>query len=118
MPKGLYQDSIGRFFVNPRYQMPIAEVVGTSFSIAGNHANANLWADGFGNLGFPGMVFASASAVLLCWLVDSFGSRLPPQPVAIASISLSFVLANTAVHSALTSNGGVLVLLLIFLMPV
>lgn len=116
-PKGLYQDSLGRFFVTPQYFLPIAELVGSSFSIAGNHANGNLWADGFGNLGFLGVGFASLSAVLLCWLVDSLGRDLDRTQIGALLIPLTFAISNTAVHSALTSNGGLLVILLLYLMP-
>ena len=117
MPKGLYQDSIGRFFVRPQYYQPIAEVVGSYFSMAGNHANANLWADGFGNLGFAGMLFASASAILVCWLLDSLGQDRHPLPLTVMTISLAFAMSNTAVHSSMTSNGGLLALVLLYLMP-
>ena len=117
MPKGLYQDSIGRFFINPRYHLPIAEIVGSSFSIAGNHANGNLWADGFGNFGLPGVMIASLSALLLCWALDSLGRVVHPLPVVVMSIPLAFAISNTSVHSAMTSNGGVLLLLLLYLMP-
>lgn len=116
-PKGLYQDSFGRLFFSPRYFLPIAELVGSSFSIAGNHANGNLWADGFGNLGVLGVGFASLSAVLLCWLADSLGRDLNKIQVSAMLIPLTFAISNTSVHSALTSNGGLLVLLLLYLMP-
>ncbi len=116
-PKGLYQDSFGRLFFSPRYFLPIAELVGSSFSIAGNHANGNLWADGYGNMGVWGVGLASFSAVLFCWLADSLGRDLDRIQVSAMLIPLVFAISNTSVHSALTSNGGLLVILLLYLMP-
>lgn len=116
-PKGLYQDSFGRLFFTPRYFLPIAELVGSSFSIAGNHANGNLWADGYGNLGVWGVGLASFSAVLFCWIADSLGRDLDRFQVNAMLIPLVFAISNTSVHSALTSNGGLLVVVLLYLMP-
>lgn len=115
--KGLYQDSFGRFFFDPQYSRPIAELVGSSFSIEGNHANGNLWADGYGNLGVAGVVVASLSLVFVCWLLDSMVDRnILPASIA-AIVSFGFGVANTAVHSVMTSNGGALLILLLLLMP-
>ena len=115
--KALYQDSFGRFFFDPVYNRPIAEMVGSSFSIEGNHANANLWGDGYGNLGVLGVLFASLSLVGICWLLDSL-TDLAVAPVAIAPIvAFGFSVANNAVHSVMTSNGGWLMILLLLLMP-
>jgi hypothetical protein len=115
--RGLYQDSFGRFLFDPQYSRPIAELVGSSFSIEGNHANGNFWADGYGNMGIGGVAFASFSLVAVCWLLDSLVDR-NILPIGIAAVvSFGFGVANTAVHSVLTSNGGVLLLLLLLIMP-
>jgi len=115
--KGLYQDSFGRFLFDPQYSRPIAELVGSSFSIEGNYANGNFWADGYGNLGIGGVIFASVSLVIVCWLLDSLVDR-SIIPISIAAVvSFGFGVANTAVHSVITSNGGALLILLLLLMP-
>lgn len=115
--KGLYQDSFGRFLFDPQYSRPIAELVGSSFSIEGNHANGNFWADGYGNLGISGVIFASVSLVIVCWLLDSLVDR-SIIPISIAAVvSFGFGVANTAVHSVITSNGGALLIVLLLLMP-
>jgi hypothetical protein len=115
--RGNYQDSFGRFFFDPQYGRPIAELVGSSFSIEGNHANGNFWADGYGNFGIPGVAFGSLSLVVVCWLLDSLIDR-DILPVGIAAVvSFGFGVANTAVHSVLTSNGGFLLILLLLIMP-
>lgn len=115
--KGLYQDSFGRFFFDQQYRQPIAELVGSSFSIEGNHANGNFWADGYGNLGIAGVAFASLSLVFVNWLLDSMVDRNILFASIAAVVSFGFGVANTAVHSVLTSNGGALLILLLLLMP-
>ena len=118
MPKGLYADSVGGMFVSPVYNRPIAEVVGEDFSqLAGNHANANLWADGYGNLGLWGVALSSLEALLLFWLIDSFSRNKDLRLSTALMIPVGFALSNTAVHSMLTSNGGLLLLLLLVVMP-
>lgn len=118
MPKGLFGDSIGAYFIDPVYSKPISEIVGEDFSqVPGNHANAHLWADGYGNLGAWGMAFASAEALLFLWLADSFTWRKDIRLTAPIALPAAFSLANTSVHSTLTSNGGLLLLLLLLFLP-
>ena len=64
-----------------------------------------------------GVGLASFSAVLFCWLADSLGRDLDRIQVSAMLIPLVFAISNTSVHSALTSNGGLLVILLLYLMP-
>lgn len=118
MPKGYFADSFGRLFVESYYNVPIAQVVGESFTpLLGNHANANLWADGFGNLGIAGVFFSSAEMIAFMWLADLVTRDRPISITAPAMLSACFALANTAVHSMLSSNGGILLLLLLAAMP-
>ncbi len=117
-PKGYYADSIGRLFFESYYNVPISQAVGESFSpVVGNHANANLWADGFGNLGTLGIFVASAELVVFMWVVDSGTRGRSAILVAPAMISACFALANTSVHSMLSSNGGWLLIALLAAMP-
>lgn len=116
--KGLYADSIGRLFVEPRYNVPVAQIVGETFSpVKGNHANANLWADGFGNLGYPGIMLASIELILFLWAADILCRRLSLRLAGPVMISACFALANTSVHTMLTSNGGLPLLMLLAIMP-
>ena len=118
MPKGFYADTFGRILFEPPYNVPIAQVVGEYFSpIRGNHANANLWADGYGNLGIVGVALSSIEAVLFLWLVDSVTRNRDWHVVSAVLMSVTFALANTAVHSMLTSNGGALLIVLLAAMP-
>lgn len=118
MPKGLFADSFGRFFTEPNYPQPIAIVVGEGFSgVRDNHANANLWADGFGNLGFAGILFAGLELMVFLWLLDSVAAGKRLILGVAAGVPLAFSLANTSVHSTITSNGALLLLLLLMLMP-
>lgn len=117
-PKGYFADSFGRFFFAPSYSIPIAQVVGESFStLPGNHANANLWADGYGNFGIFGVVFATAELVLFLWLADAITRGQSLYITAPIMLSATFALSNTSVHTMLTSNGGLLLLLLLAVLP-
>lgn len=118
MPKGYFADSFGRFFFEPSYNIPISQVVGESFSsLPGNHANANFWADGYGNLGIFGVLFATAELVLFLWLADSIARGKSLYVTVPIMLSASFAIANTAVHTMLTSNGGLFLLLLLAALP-
>lgn len=116
-PYGLYQDTFGRLFFKPVYNRALAELVGSSFAMEGNHANGNLWADGYANLGVYGVIFASASLALVAWLLDSLTENKPIEMAVAAAFIIGFGVANTAVHATLTSNGGLLFLLLMVILP-
>ena len=118
-PQGLFADSIGRLFTDPVYDRPIAQVVGEYFSqVPGNHANANLWADGYANLGYLGMAIATLELIIVMSVFNMLALNNRADLVAAMSVPAAFSMANTAVHSALTSNGVALGLILIALMPV
>lgn len=115
--KGMYQDTFGRFLFDPVYHRPISELVGSDFSIEGNHANGNFWADGYGNLGFGGVMFASISLLFICWVLDSINNLAFPMAAVVLIVAFGFGVGNTSVHSVLTSNGGALLLALLLLFP-
>lgn len=117
-PPGLFADSVGRLFNSPAYDRPISQVVGESFSsVSGNHANANIWADGYGNLGFLGMGLATLELMLLLQIFDALANNERMILIAPMAIPAAFSMSNTAVHSSITSNGLILSFLLIALMP-
>lgn len=117
-PPGLFADSIGRIFNSPVYDRPIAQIVGESFSsVAGNHANVNIWGDGYGNFGYVGMGIATLELIFLMWVFDTVAFGEPAYLVAPMAIPAAFSMSNTAVHSSITSNGVILGLILIALMP-
>lgn len=117
-PKGLFVDTIGRFFFEPNYSVPISQAVGESFSLVeGNHANANLWADGYGNFGWLGVFLATFALVMFLWVFDSLSRHKDNYVTSTLVLSASFFLANTSVHSMLTSNGGLFLLILVLVIP-
>jgi hypothetical protein len=118
MPKGLFADTFGRLLYEPVYHRPIAVIVGESFTtVADNHANGNLWADGYGNLGYLGVFFAAFELLIVLWIIDSAGTGKNLLQVVTVTVPAAFSLANTSVHSTLTSNGALLLLVLLVLMP-
>lgn len=113
-----YADSFLRWLPGPRLSAPVAVLAGASFTdIPDVHANANLWADGYANLGYIGIAFASVFTATVLWLYDSISSRKDFVVTTAALIVPASVLANTATNVALTSNGVMLVFALVFLCP-
>ncbi|PVE97115.1 hypothetical protein DC434_06960 [Microbacterium sp. TPD7012] len=79
--------------------------------------NASLFADGYANLGFMGIVIEAAFLVVLLFLVDSAGRGLPTAIVVPAGLLPVFSLANASPFSALLSYGFGLLILLLALYP-
>jgi hypothetical protein len=93
-----------------------AALAGASFTAVPDvHANANLWADAYANLGYAGLALAAASLLAVFWLFDALGRRKDPAVVGAALMVPASALANTSVHTAVVSNGIVIVFLLLWL---
>lgn len=79
--------------------------------------NASLFADGYANLGFAGIVIEAAFLVILLFLVDSAGRGIPPALVVPVGLLPVFSLANASPFSAFLSYGFGLLILLLALYP-
>jgi hypothetical protein len=100
------------------YEATPAFVIGAYyFGNPSTSANANVWADGFSNFGYAGVVVVTLLLGGLFWIYDSLmsdtGLRLSVLFLGIPSISL----ASSSLPVALLTHGIGLVLLLAFLMP-
>jgi hypothetical protein len=93
------------FFDNPYGTTP-AYIVGAQFSgQAGTTANANLFADGFANLGWSGITIEALLLVVLLWLLDG-ASRHLPLPVACCILLVpAQALVNGSVLTSILSGG-------------
>lgn len=118
-PKANFGDVavIGAFADSP-YQSTIAFVVGSVFT--GNpksSANANLFADGYANLGFTGMAIEMFVFVVLLWLLNASMGHLP-MPVTASILALpALSLANTSAFTSILSQGIGLAILLGAILP-
>lgn len=115
LPDAYYADSFLRWLPGPRLGAPVALIAGATFTdVLGNFANANLWADAYANLGYIGIAVAAVFTALVFWVYDGASAHLDRRVAAALLIVPATVLANTATQTALTSNG---VLLLFVLVP-
>ncbi|MFZ6991382.1 hypothetical protein ACO0E1_05785 [Curtobacterium sp. RRHDQ66] len=83
--------------------------------VPGSHgyANANLFADGFANLGWIGIPVSAAALFAWLWFLDRASRGLPMRVAAMAVVMPSIMLSNTSIFTAMLSHGllvGTLVL--------
>jgi len=119
-PKAHLGHSILKGAVEYPYALPPPQLIGsTYFEHIGTvpiAANANFWADGYANFGFPGVIGATVLLAAVLWLLD----RLSDGPRGLIACLLvafpTYSLANTAVLTALLTHGiGLLVVVLYFI---
>lgn len=79
--------------------------------------NSNLWAEGFGDWGLPGVFVATVLLGFVLWVFDSVSRPLALVTTAGALASAVIGLANGSLYSQLMTNGLLLLLFLIYLMP-
>ena len=68
-------------------------------------ANANLFADGYANLGYLGIVIEAGVLAALLWFVDSAASYLPTKVSALILLVPTVALANSSPFTSILSNG-------------
>jgi hypothetical protein len=79
------------------------------------YANANLFADGFANLGWFGIFVAAAALFVWLRFLDGASRGLPMRVAAMAVVMPSIMLSNTSIFTAMLSHGllmGTLILLI------
>jgi hypothetical protein len=117
-PHALLGHSVFKSFVGYPYAVqPPYLIASTYFHNSVMESNANLWADGFANFGYAGLVIASLLLGFVLWLYDSMSSRQDKLFAALAIGLPAFALANTGILTALLTNGIGLAMVLIYLMP-
>lgn len=117
-PKAIWGDSFLSGLVDYPYDRPTPFVVGSAFmGRPENSANANLFGDGFANLGIAGMVVESIVFILVLWMLDATGSRIPPAVFSMILLLPTFATANTGIFTSLLTNGYLAAAVLMFLLP-
>jgi hypothetical protein len=105
-PVAEYGYSFLRAWVDYPYDLPPPKRI-ADFLVPGSsgYANANLFADGFANLGWAGIPVAAAA--LLLWLrgLDLAARGLPLRVAAMAVVMPSIMLSNTSIFTAMLSHG-------------
>jgi hypothetical protein len=113
-PVAGYGYSFLRAWVDYPYDLPPPKRI-ADFLLPGStgYANANLFADGFANLGWVGIPVAAAALFVWLWFLDRAGRGLPLAVSAMAVVMPSIMLSNTSIFTAMLSHGllvGTLVL--------
>jgi len=110
-PDMLAHTIIGAVTKSP-YSLPPNKVIGKTYFEDETNAPAAIWADGYGNLGWIGMILASIVAVVVMWIMDSaFAGRDTAFAVLITTIGANSFASQGVLSSLLT--GGIVPILLL-----
>ncbi len=117
-PHALLGHSVLKGFVNYPYALDPTYLIGdVYFGHSNMSANANLWADGYANFGYVGILVVSMLLACWLWLVDSMAQTRNRTLVALMVGIPSLVLSNTGLLTAIANHGLALTLLLVYLLP-
>lgn len=105
------------FLSNPYGVSPGFYVGSEAFGRSDIQANASLFADGFANFGYLGILIEAAFLIPLLLLINSSARGLPLYVTIPAAILPSFALANASPFTAAVSHGLVLMAVLFALFP-
>lgn len=95
-----------------------ADIVGAEFFGRDTiHANANLLADGYANLGYPGMVIGCLVLIVLLWVIDDAARGVPLPVAATLFFVLALSLADSGIFTSITTDGFLLAIVLCACMP-
>jgi hypothetical protein len=114
-----YSDSFMSRFISSAFDQSYSIRVGDYIGRydTRNNANANFLADGYANIGYVGMVFASLQLAFVLWLMDTLAKgRLKAMAVCVI-LPAGLIFANGPVHTALSSSGVFVSILLLLLVP-
>jgi hypothetical protein len=113
-PPAVFGRSFLRWWVDSPYDRSIALEVGQYLQPGGAlAANANLFADGFANLGHIGVIGTGVALLAFLRFVDHTARDLPLAVAAMVMVMPSITLSNTSLPTAMLSHGlalGTLVL--------
>ena len=113
-PKLNYADSFLSAWVESPYGDRVPFLIGRlMYGESTVSANANIWADGFANLGFAGVVLASVGCFAVAGSIDLLAYKSRATGVAVAMVLTPAIsLANTALGSAMLTHGLLVAVLL------
>ena len=107
-----------RWFVDSPYSQTQPFIVGSWFSgDSQSSANANFFADGFGNFGYVGMAIETMLFVVILWMLNAT-LRYLPMPIVLSLLALpTLALSNAAAFTSIFSHGMGLVMALGMVLP-
>lgn len=87
------------------------------FNNPATSANASIWADGFANFGYVGMLVATIVAGIVIWIINSAALGRPLKFVLPLTTVVLMVFVSTSVFTSLVTHGVILLILLVVLCP-
>lgn len=118
-PYALFSDNLLSYFIPARYSLPIPRVIGEAYfgNIATN-ANTGIWATGFAQLGYLGIVLFSMLGGVILSFIDSI--TIPNRSVmgSVISMLIGLIWSQTGLHTSILTNGVGGLLLGLYLYPV
>lgn len=109
-------------FLSSFRQYPYAEeppqLVGTLFfGDPTTNANANLFADGYANFGFPGMLLECLVLMVLLWAVDDACQGIPVRLSSLVFVMPTLALADSGIFTTMLTHGFMAAILACMLLP-
>lgn len=112
-------DSILSPFMHSPYDRNVGPLMGkVLYASDSMNATTGIWAQGYAHFGYLGMIYVSA---FLAGLFSLFDAATRDRNFVVGSMVMALLgvfWANVALHTSLISNGVVLSLLLLYLMPI
>ena len=117
-PYVYYSDGILRWLVPRQYELPIARLIGElHFHSFETNANANVWASGYANIGYVGMLFCTSILAVLLRLIDSIARNGDGVVCALMCGVFALNWSNGALETSMLSNGVLFSLIMLYLLP-
>ena len=106
-----------RTWIRPPSELRPPQLIGSVYFEAATSANGGLWADGFANFGFGGILVFTAVLGGIFWLLDVVASRLDLAVTGSVAGTLGVIMTNTALFTTIVTHGLGLAIILIAVMP-
>lgn len=116
-PHVYLSDSVFRSFVDYPYFTSVSQTIGHTYFTAATNANANLWAHGFANFGWPGIIGMTVGLALVAWVVDGIAQHRDRRLASVLFAVPAFALTNSGLPTSLLTHGIGFAVLLLLMMP-
>lgn len=117
-PKAEWGYSFLAPFVDYPYSGSPAQLVGAEFSGDSRVVdNASFFADGYANLGYPGIFLEAIVVVLLMWAIDGAAKGLPMKATCVILLVPSLGLVNISVFTSIITGGFAFAVLILMGIP-
>lgn len=117
-PLVFLSDSILKIFINPQYPLPTAMIIGLNyFQDANANANAGIWASGFANFGYVGVIITSIIAAVILRIVDSIADTNRYVVGCVVSLMIGIAWTEQALHTSILSSGIIVLIIGLYLCP-